>query len=413
MKGIKRFFRAEDGVSAIVVALLMVIFLSVAALATDLGIAYYKRTELQSAVDAAALAGAYLLPDQEGASAAARNYLQLNGVNPANAQITFTLGSRGNSIIRVGYAQQKRSYFANVFGINTLNYSCNAKATTGIRAAKGAFDYLLFSGSPTGTLEMKTNFHIYGSVHSNYNFTTSYRNGYIEGAAEAVGTAYANSSVVIGALISGAPFVPMVSFTEVINQMVPTVFDQSYWLPAVNLVAADNCMYFTGRTRIFGGGNLVLKKGMKLTGSLYVEGNLYVYGANIQGENGNTCILMSDTSVLYVTGSIYVEKNFKGAGSIFAGGSINFAGGSDKLTDKKPLTLYSANGNINLNVGSTHGYGIVYAPNGNCSVGGGNTTWHGSIIGNTISYIPANLTMYANDVQLPFIIGSRTAFLIE
>jgi len=57
----KAFFtahRSQSGAVAILVALLMIVFLGIAALALDVGYLYVVRTELQNAADAAALAGA-------------------------------------------------------------------------------------------------------------------------------------------------------------------------------------------------------------------------------------------------------------------------------------------------------------------------------------------------------------------
>jgi len=51
----------NKGVTAVVVALLMIVFLGIAALAVDIGYLKVSRSELQRAADAAALAGARML----------------------------------------------------------------------------------------------------------------------------------------------------------------------------------------------------------------------------------------------------------------------------------------------------------------------------------------------------------------
>jgi hypothetical protein len=59
-------FKGQRGVSVILVALLMVIFMGLAALAIDLGHLYLVRNELQNAADAGALAGARFLYNSNG-----------------------------------------------------------------------------------------------------------------------------------------------------------------------------------------------------------------------------------------------------------------------------------------------------------------------------------------------------------
>jgi len=56
----------QTGVTAIVVALLMVLFVGVAALALDIGHLYIVKNELQNAADAGCLAGARFLYDEDG-----------------------------------------------------------------------------------------------------------------------------------------------------------------------------------------------------------------------------------------------------------------------------------------------------------------------------------------------------------
>jgi|GEM_PF-4059182 len=59
---------SQKGITIVLVAFLIFIFLGFAALAVDLGFAYVYRTRLQKAVDAAALAGARVLYSEDGKS---------------------------------------------------------------------------------------------------------------------------------------------------------------------------------------------------------------------------------------------------------------------------------------------------------------------------------------------------------
>jgi Putative Flp pilus-assembly TadE/G-like len=75
-----RLHRDESGVIAIIVAIVMVLLLSVAALVVDLGLIYHTKRELQTAADAAALAGAWELPRVSTAKSVAVTYAGFNDV---------------------------------------------------------------------------------------------------------------------------------------------------------------------------------------------------------------------------------------------------------------------------------------------------------------------------------------------
>ena len=57
------FLRNEDGISAIIFAICLPVFVATAALAIDMGYAYLKRTDLQTTASASSLAGAGTLKD--------------------------------------------------------------------------------------------------------------------------------------------------------------------------------------------------------------------------------------------------------------------------------------------------------------------------------------------------------------
>ena len=81
--------RGERGQILPIVALALVALLGIAAFAIDVGYAYYAKRQLQSATDAAALAGAQDLPTVATAIATATSYAAAN--TPANlSSVTFT-----------------------------------------------------------------------------------------------------------------------------------------------------------------------------------------------------------------------------------------------------------------------------------------------------------------------------------
>lgn len=399
----KRFFswyKQEDGAVAIFMAIAMVVLTGFTALAVDYGLYYVKKAEVQTACDAAALAAVYNLPDRTQATVTALSYITKNGFSASDAIISF---SDDNMSVTVTGNVEQKAYFSKIFGISHLDMSCQAKAMMGVKSGGGVFDYLLFYGDTTGTLTLGGQFDIFGSVHSNANFYASPARGYIMGAAQACGTSYINPwTCTAGAVISGASFIPMADFTDCVNQVMPKVWNNNP--TAASLNSPWWRQIFTGNTKVQPG-NVSISNRCAVDGSLYVDGNFTVSGGS------PVCTL--DGGLIYATGDISFGNTFQGHGCIFAKGNITFTGSNNTFTTGKTIALYSENGNITLTPASTHVYGIIYAPNGTVKIGGNNTTFHGSIIAKKIDGIPARLTMYSNEVQLPFTIGSRVAFLTE
>lgn len=395
----RSFVKSEDGVVAVFVALTMVVLLSFTAFVTDYGMVYYKKSQLQTAVDAAALAAVYVLPNEIAATQEAHRVLIKNGFSTEG--VTVTLHNDGSQV-RVSSPRQADTYFANLFGISHLDYACSAQAKADIKTAGGAFDYLLFQGSQTATLTMGGRFWIYGSVHSNGHLSASPSVGYIMGAAQARLTAYVNPwTCQAGSVVSGAPFVPMVDFGPVVERVIPT--NHTEVLTAAEVNARWWFQTFNGNVKIVG--NTSISNRCAVNGNLYVEGNLTI--------NGGAPVCTLNGGSIFATGTITFNNSFSGNGCVFANGSLIFNGNNNTITPNQPIAFYSKNGNINFNTASTEVHGLVYAPNGDAKIVGGTTTFYGSIIANTVSGIPARLTMREINVDLPFVIGSRTAVLVE
>lgn len=148
----------ERGNISVLVCFAIVMLLSIAALAIDLGICYVAKTELQNAVDAAALAGAGLLDGTNSAviigtagtggtaRAMAQNIGSKNPVGgvqlpPGNFTVAFGRYSSGanDSIIpdtsgivnavKVSSGKPSETFFARIF--NVFSVDIGAKATAG------------------------------------------------------------------------------------------------------------------------------------------------------------------------------------------------------------------------------------------------------------------------------------------
>ncbi len=134
---LRRLKKEERGDSIIIVALAMTALLGMTATVTDLGTAYVKTAQTQTAVDAAVMAAGLKLPiistDATAvveATAIAREYLGKNGVDdPENASVVLGELSGGKyHSIDVTMAATSETYFAKVFGIEEISFSRAAQA---------------------------------------------------------------------------------------------------------------------------------------------------------------------------------------------------------------------------------------------------------------------------------------------
>jgi len=146
----------QQGVTAIIVAIMMVMFLGFAALAVDIGFLMWARNQCQNAADAAALAGARLMGNNyyvnvardQGVVDVARTVAAQNAVagrNPVAANVDTQIGTWGPpfvtgspdppnavqvSVRREGTGADGAitTFFAQSMGIGTLNVGATAVA---------------------------------------------------------------------------------------------------------------------------------------------------------------------------------------------------------------------------------------------------------------------------------------------
>lgn len=396
-KYFSRLLKEEDGATAVIMAFVMVIILSICALVIDLGMVYVKRASLQSAVDSAALAAAYQLPDTAVASATADEYIVKNGFSAEDVTITF---ENDNNVVRVKGTKRIETSFAKIFSVNYVDVDVSACAKKEIKPKEEALKYLLFTGSQTSTMSLGGTFEIYGSVHSNGSLSVSPAYGYIEGSAEACKSYYVNPyTTTVGKKILNAPVIDMPDFTSEVDEVLPDYYETQLNSSDVN---GRLKQYFTGNTKI--NGDLKLSNQAVISGNLYVDGNLTI------GGGAPACVLDGN---IYATGTITFTNTFSGHGCVFAYGSISFQGGAAQFATDSPICIYSQTGNITLTTGNSEVHGMIYAPLGTVTVQGDTTTFYGSIICNQLNGIPSALKMYNMDVELPFQTSTIVTRLVE
>lgn len=118
---------AEGGQAVGLVAICLVVLIGAAALAIDVGGWYQQSRHAQATADAAALAGAQVLPsDPASAQTLAQQYGASNGGGVDS--VTFRSDDASDDTVVVKVAQPALSFFANVFGIGPVTVHAIAAA---------------------------------------------------------------------------------------------------------------------------------------------------------------------------------------------------------------------------------------------------------------------------------------------
>jgi hypothetical protein len=131
MKSHKRIFakfqKEENGAVMVIVAFALIVIFGFAAFAVDFGLAYNSKANLQTAADAAALAGAQDLPHASIATSTAYTYADANGCSQDQTTI-ITPYNGDSSMIEVICSDTVEYYFAQVLGINNTAITARAVA---------------------------------------------------------------------------------------------------------------------------------------------------------------------------------------------------------------------------------------------------------------------------------------------
>lgn len=121
--------RRESGQATVVTLIFLVVLLGMAALVLDIGSWYRADRATQSTADAAALAGAQVLPyDPANASSLALQYAGKNGGGLSSSQIHITKSLNDNDTIQVHVSKGANGVFTKLFGVNTVTVGSNATA---------------------------------------------------------------------------------------------------------------------------------------------------------------------------------------------------------------------------------------------------------------------------------------------
>jgi Flp pilus assembly protein TadG len=361
-----RAVKEESGQAMVLFALVFVILCGISAFAVDIGRLGLENGRLQTAVDAAALAGARELPNKTAAENAAIHYAQQNGLKAS--EITVTTPYNGDvNLIAVTSNRTVEYSFAKVIGFSNKALSSRAVAEKTSNSG-AAFNYTVFSGSSTGTLAINgSSQYIGGSVHSNYRFSMNGSSQNITGNLEAVSSININgSSINIGGYCQGTPISingSSINTGSRINSAAPVVAMADFSAAIQTAAAAAGKLYSGDKT--YNGSNL------NVDTPIYVDGNVTINGSS-----------------------------FSGTGIILATGNITFNGSNLKCSSDDAVCFYSKNGNITINGSSALLDGMLYAPNGAINFNGSNQTVNGRVIGKTLAFNGSSIRIVSGSDDL-------------
>ena len=137
MKTLLLRLRQEDGQVLVLAAVVMVALLGMTAFVVDVGSWFRQQRATQSTVDAAALAGAQLLPtDPASALTTAKDYGAKNGSagELQDSDITISSTYAANDTIKVSKTKDAESFFGKIFGVNVVHVNATATAMVGVPA---------------------------------------------------------------------------------------------------------------------------------------------------------------------------------------------------------------------------------------------------------------------------------------
>ena len=329
-KKFKRFAKAEDGAAMVIAALSLVAFLSVVSLVTDMGLKYHQKSQLQSAMDAAALAAVRYMPDKTKANAVALEYVEKNGFSTENGVVEFPT----DEIVRVSDSREGKTIFASLFNVDSVHINARAAAKFVDKNMAINFDYLMFHGDRT-QFNLGGHYNIGGSVFGNGNVNADGGSGSsISGTVFSAQQATVNQySVSVNRLESNASFQKMPDFDETIMSVVPAVEENMYNKSYSHI--GKNSFYLFRYSA-----GTTLNSILSINGSTYCAGTLSTgYSSELMTVYGDMYIEgdFNPQCPVYVTGNVYIggnlttqwDKSFKVGGSLYVEGNTTLQGNTN------------------------------------------------------------------------------------
>ncbi|WP_187254487.1 pilus assembly protein TadG-related protein [Alkalicoccus halolimnae] len=184
-------WKGQSGNVAIMTAITMAVLIGIAAMALDGGKLYFEKSQMQKAVDAAALAGAQVYYTEDGPVPEAMEVAGLNGFSIDSGSVSVE-----DTSVTVTHMSDVSLMFARVLGFQTAEVQATATAgifplSKSIKAAPIAVEegsipdgtYLNCENPGNGSKDTNLNKFFSGSTSEAYEdaFRQGYEDGYIDG----------------------------------------------------------------------------------------------------------------------------------------------------------------------------------------------------------------------------------------
>jgi Flp pilus assembly protein TadG len=172
--------RGEQGQTIVLIVVFMFVLLGMCAMAIDVGIWYQDKRAVQATADAAALAGASVLPvGWATAQTTASNEFTANKKTGDTATYVNATTLTSNDSVKVTVSRTQPSFFAKLLGKNNITISASATATVkSITTLASNFDVMPWAVMRT-TYTLGNQYSIYTDNSSSNNGAVSlpYQNG--------------------------------------------------------------------------------------------------------------------------------------------------------------------------------------------------------------------------------------------
>jgi putative Flp pilus-assembly TadE/G-like protein len=128
-----RRLRSDSGQALVVTVVFMLCLLGGVALTLDVGSWYREHRQAQTTADAAALAAAQFLPNQDTAKSTAQDYATKNGggIDAVNG-ITFSGSLLPNDTVTIHITRTAPGFFSKLFSIDSASVHAHAAARAGV-----------------------------------------------------------------------------------------------------------------------------------------------------------------------------------------------------------------------------------------------------------------------------------------
>jgi Tfp pilus assembly protein PilX len=425
--------RQEDGVVLVMVAILMVVFLGMAAIAVDTGSFYGQQRKAQAAADSAALAAASDLSD--GATTIGNDVTTFANTNyPGITSVTYTTPYKGNADeVKVNVAGSAPTHFGNIWNVKSAHISASAVAGVGTGSGTSAVFAKSTSCGDAGITINGSGISVPDGVHSNgylwLNGSGLTLGPTTYGGPNGCGYTKNGSNLTVGTLTADPkneawpydystqtfPSTPACTFSGASFSWTGVSVGS---IPAGTYCATSNDIDLSGSGINASGSNFVATQGgLVLNGSnLTTSGNFFANGQNgTIAINGSNITLNGIFEATGANGQVNINgSNITGNATIIAS-AIQLNGSSISLSPfggEHNLLAYEL-GTQTLTINGS-GYlqgGTVFAPNAPILLNGSaNTVANGFLEGQDVTLNGADITIKGTG---PPVGGAGTPSLLQ